>query len=284
MIQWFPGHMQKTLKELEKQVKIVDVVLYILDSRAPFSCSNPSFEKIIQNKPILYIFNKYDLADEAKTKQWVTYFTRSNSMVLKTNATNGATKSLVQNALYKLAETKLEKYKQKGVQPVIRAMVIGVPNSGKSTLINTLVGAGKTKTGNIAGVTRTTQWVKVSEHIEVLDTPGTLWPSFENQQVAQNLAYIGSIKDNVVDVQELGYALFCKLCEMYPAYMQQRYNINLQQERIEAYEAVCVMRGCLRKGKEYDYERCGQMILDDFRKTRIGKITLESVEEVYEAK
>lgn len=279
IIQWFPGHMTKAIRNMENDVKKVDLIIYVLDARAPFSCVNPEFTKLIGNKPIIYVLNKSDLADDKQLSKWVGFFTTQNSVCVMLNSTQtNAGKILVQK-INSLLESKIQKYTNKGVVMINRAMVLGVPNSGKSTLINNLCGKYKAITGDKPGVTKNTQWVKIGGNIELLDTPGTLWPSFENQEIAKNLAYIGSIRDEVVDIPELSLDFIAKIKEFYPKLLADRYNISLEGQPAEILERICMARKFIIKGGEVDYDRGSRAIIDDFRKGRLGKITLDRVED-----
>lgn len=281
VIQWFPGHMTKALRQMEQNVKLVDLVIYVLDARAPFSCVNPQFAKVIKQKPIIYVLNKSDLADNNETLKWVDYFNTSNTASVMLDSTQTNSTKIIQEKMKLLLKNKLEKYDSKGVVMPLRAMVLGVPNSGKSTLINNLCGKYKAITGNKPGVTKGTQWVKVFGNIELLDTPGTLWPSFENQEIAKNLAYIGSIKDNVLDTAELSLDFIAKMQENYQQEFESRYAVKFEGKMpVEVLEDVCVNRKFLIKGGEIDYERGANAILDDFRKGRIGNITLDKFDKI----
>ncbi len=279
MIQWFPGHMTKAIRTMEKDIKVVDLVVYVLDARAPFSCVNPKFAEVVGGKPIIYVLNKSDLADEKQNKKWQNYFTGENSVCIMLNSTQTNSSKLLLEKVDVLLSKKNEKYDKKGVKMVNRAMVIGVPNSGKSTLINNVCGKYKATTGNKPGVTKGTQWVRIGGTFELLDTPGTLWPSFENQEVAKNLAYIGSIKDEVVDQTELSLDFIEKLKNICPDFLKVRYNVNLDQTPVQILEELCQNRKFLIRGGEVDYERGAKALFDDFRKGRIGKITLEKPED-----
>ncbi len=280
-INWFPGHMTKALREMEQNIKLVDLVIYVLDARAPYSCVNPKFTQVIKNKPILYVLNKADLADDNQTQKWQNFFQTKNSLCVILNSTHTNSTKIIQEKIKILLKDKLQKYNNKGVVMPSRAMVIGVPNCGKSTLINNLCGKYKATTGNKPGVTKGTQWVKVFGNIELLDTPGTLWPSFENQELAKNLAYIGSIKDEVLDISELALDFIEKMKKEYPLLFEQRYSIKFtNQTPVEVLEEVCKNRKFVIKGGETDWERGSFAILDDFRKGRLGKITLDKKENI----
>lgn len=274
-INWFPGHMKKALDEIQTEVKKVDAIIYVLDARAPKACLNPSFVKIIGNKPILYILNKCDLADETKVKVFAQSLLTNNSTFLMLNSTASGALSKVTNALNELCKNQIEKFKNKGVNYFVRAMVLGVPNSGKSTLVNNLCGVSKAVTGNKPGVTKGKQWVKLANNIEILDTPGTLWPNLEIEQTALQLAYIGSIKDDVLQIEELALQFLADIKNLYPFLLENKYLIEdiQQKSALEILEEIAEKKKCLLKGAEIDYERTAKAILDDFRKCRIGKIT-----------
>lgn len=280
-IQWFPGHMTKALRMLEVEVKLADVIYYVLDSRAPFSCVNPELNKIAGNKPFIYILNKADMADDNVTTKWKNYFTRANAKAIVLNSTkSNASQILIKETLKTLSE-KLEKYRQKGINKPLRAMIIGVPNSGKSTLTNNLCGKAKAVTGNKPGVTRGKQWVRISEKLEVLDTPGTLWPSFEDKNVALNLAFIGSIKDDVLNTYELSLNLIEKVNEINPSAINSRFSIITEgKTNEEILELVAKKRGFIMAKSELDLERASLALLDEFRKGKLGKISLEEPKNV----
>ena len=275
LIQWFPGHMTKAIRNMEEDIKLVDVVIYVLDSRAPYSCVNPEFERLIGNKPIIYVLNKSDLADDEQTKIWQNYFCGENKECVLLNSMQTNSSKIIISKIEKLLKNKKEKYDKKGVVMVNRAMVLGVPNSGKSTLINNLCGKYKAITGDKPGVTKGKQWVRIGGVFELLDTPGTLWPSFENQEIAKNLAYIGSIREEVLDIPGLSLDFIKKMKKLYPEFLQNRYNITLDGEPIEILEKICQSRKFLLRGAEFDYDRASHAIFDDFRKGRLGKITLD---------
>jgi len=276
VIQWYPGHMDKALREMKNNAKLVDAILYVLDARAPFSCLNPKFDSIIGEKPVVMILNKADLIEKCDLTRFEQYFKSKNipSVALNSTITN-ATKPIIESASVLLRD-KVKRFKNKGVNIPLRLMVIGVPNSGKSTLINNVCGNKKAITGDRPGVTRSNQWVKISNGFELLDTPGTLWPAFDNPQVARNLAYIGSIKDDVLDVEELAFAFINDLREKYFDALRDRYNLKIDNtaETLEIFDEICRNRGFILRGGEIDYNRGARAILDDFRKGRIGKLVL----------
>ena len=283
--QWFPGHMNQTLKEIESTQKKVDFVLYVLDSRAPFSCLNPEIGKLIENKPICYCLSKKDMSCEAETKKWIAHFSKNGNTAVAIDATKNSCVSAIVRCVEKMLSEKLARDKNKGIKKIYRGMVVGIPNSGKSTLINTLSGQIKAKTGNKAGVTRSTQWVQMGDSYELLDTPGTLWPKFTNEKTALNLAFIGSVKDEVVDQADLAFELIKALSVIAPKMLQERYALEtLEKEPIEIFDDICTYRGFLLKRGEMDYDRCAKAIIDDFRKCRIGKITLDQHDKMFGAK
>lgn len=279
LIQWFPGHMTKAIRNMEEDIRVVDIVIYVLDARAPYSCVNPEFARVIGNKPIIYILNKADLADDEQTRIWQKHFTSENSECIVLNSTQTNSSKIVLSKIEMLLKAKKEKYDKKGVKMVDRAMVLGVPNSGKSTLINNFSGKYKAITGDKPGVTKGKQWVRIGGVFELLDTPGTLWPSFENQEIAKNLAYIGSIREEVLDIPGLSLDFLDKIRKMYPKLLEERYKISLDGEPLELLERICESRKFLLRGGHYDYDRASHAVFDDFRKGRLGKITLDRKED-----
>jgi ribosome biogenesis GTPase A len=276
-INWFPGHMAKALRMMQDEVKNVDAIIYVLDARAPLACINPSFINIIGDKPVLFILNKIDMADNSKIKEIKSEILTQNSDILELNSTASGALKAVTNSLNKLCKKQIERFKNKGVNYFVRAMVIGVPNSGKSTLVNNLCGAVRAITGNKPGVTKSKQWVKLSNNIEILDTPGTLWPDLDNEKVARQLSYIGSISDNVLPISELALFLIEDLLKSYKKEFLARYNLSQEEiedkKSFEILELIGEKRKFLIKGGEIDYDRTADAIIDDFRKGRIGKIT-----------
>ncbi|MCM1289256.1 MAG: ribosome biogenesis GTPase YlqF [Corallococcus sp.] len=276
-IQWFPGHMTKALRMMEENIKIVDAVGYVLDARAPLACFNPSFEKIIGNKPCVFILNKCDLADAKKIDQWCSYFKNSNQRFVKVTATASAEAGKIVAAFDDATRFLKEKMKQKGVFRPVRCLVLGVPNCGKSTIINCLSGRKTTITGDKPGVTKGKQWVRLGNGLEMLDTPGTLWPKFDVEQLAYELCFIGSIKDDVVDLSDVSQKLLETLVNLYPQSVSERYKIETANKSAPTlFDEIAAKRGFLVRGGEIDSERCAKAILDDFRKGKLGKITLDT--------
>lgn len=281
-INWFPGHMTKALRMMEKEIKVVDCIIYVLDARAPFSCVNPKLNMLVEGKPIIYILNKCDMANTEATIGWQEYFKNISGQCITLNSTESGTAKKVEQAIKSALSAKIEKLKLKGVNATLRAMVLGVPNSGKSTLINNLCGVSKTITGNRPGVTKGKQWVKIASGIELLDTPGTLWPSFDNNQVAHHLAYIGSIKEEVLDIPSLSLDFIVDLNKIDKNIIKDRYKITFEgvSEPIDILEKICVSRGFLLRGGELDYDRGAGALVNDFKSGRLGKISLETVNDV----
>ncbi len=274
-IQWFPGHMTKALRMMDENVKIIDAIGYVLDARAPLSCFNPSFDKIIGDKPCVFILNKCDLADSEKVKLWCDWFSKNDMAYVKVTATASAEAGKIVSAFYLATEQLRQKIQKKGVFRPVRFLIIGVPNCGKSTLINCLSGRKAVVTGDKPGVTKGKQWVRLQNGIELLDTPGTLWPKFDNDIVARRLCFIGSIKDDIVDLHEVALALIDELSEQYPQLLKDRYSITDLSDNQKVFENIGKKRGLLIRGGEIDEERCSKAILDDFRKGKIGRITLD---------
>ncbi|MFQ6724419.1 MAG: ribosome biogenesis GTPase YlqF [Clostridia bacterium] len=281
MINWFPGHMNKTLKQMHELNKLCNCFVYVLDARSPQACLNPEFVKVIGDKPIVYVLNKSDKANELATTKWKQYFNAlPNSKCVVTNATISKSCGVIVNAIMDLLKDKVEQNKANQVNFVFRAMVLGVPNSGKSTIVNNLCGKARAVTGDKAGVTKNVQWVTVNPTLQIMDTPGTLWPSFEDEDLAYQLAYIGSIKDDVLNINEVAGKLAVKLInikskfiEYYKLNITREYDLTSDEDWIEVLGLVARKRGCILKGNEIDYERVAKLILGDYRKGVLGRIT-----------
>ena len=270
--------MKNALETMEKELKNVDLIIYVLDSRAPFSCLNPSFDKIASKRPVIYVLSKCDLSNDAETDYWKRYFVKKeNAACVTVNSTVSGSAKVIKSIMKDMLSKKTEWNKRKGLNIPFRAMVIGVPNSGKSTLINNLASKGKTVTGDKPGVTRGKQWVAIDDNINLLDTPGTLWPDISDEQIGTKLAYIGSIKNEVLDIATLGLEFIKDIVKLDKTLLETRYSIKIEEneEALEIFENICKKRGFISRGGEIDYERGAIGILDDFRKGRLGKITLD---------
>ena len=281
-IQWFPGHMTKTFRVMEKEIKNIDVVIILLDARIPYSSQNPEVEKLIKNKPRVYILNKRDLADENITNQWIKYFKSNGMGAIAINSKTGKNSKVIVDKVHAELSELLERREKRGIEKLkIKAMMVGIPNVGKSTFINSLAGTRRAKAQDKPGVTRGKQWVTVGD-LDLLDTPGVLWPKFENQNVAANLAFIGSIKDDVLDIEELAVALISELKEIYPELLKDRYKLtdeDLQGESYEILGTIARKRGMLLPGGVENTERASIMLCDEFRGSKMGRISLERPSE-----
>lgn len=274
-LQWFPGHMTAAMRMMEENLKFVDGVIIVLDARAPRASENKKLDNLFQNKKVLYVLNKCDLADENKVKLTVKSFSEEGKTAISISAMDKRSTDLLYSKIFSMLKEKLEKNKEKGVFKPIRIMVAGIPNTGKSTIINALCGSKKAVTGNKAGVTKGKQWVRIRE-LELLDTPGTMPPSFSNQTYARHLAYLGSMNDANLDFNELAFELLGELKTEYPNLLKEKYGLeDLSLSPLELFNAICVRRGFLMRGGDYDYDRCATAIIDDLRKGRIGKICLD---------
>ena len=273
---WFPGHMKSAMEDIEEtKIKLADCILYVLDARAPFACVNPFVDKIVHNKPIIYVLNKCDLADEERTKEIKKQFIENGKTIIETVASSATFRNSVKNAIKVVLSEKMARNKQKGVNAVYKVIILGVPNTGKSTLINMLCGSKKAKTGNIAGVTRGNTWLKIDEMFTMLDTPGILWPRFK-EELSHNLAFIGSLSDKEFDMDDMGYELMQVLCEKYPELISNKFGVEIKfDEFIEFYDKLCMKRGFVMRGNEIDYHRAGKTFVDEFRNGKFGRITLD---------
>ncbi len=274
-INWFPGHMTKALRMMEENVKLCDAVIYVLDARAPFACINKKLNDLCKNKPILYVINKADLIERSDLDKIIKCFKSNGENVISTVGTNLKDGKSVYSTVIELLREKIDAKKLKGITKVVRVMVCGIPNTGKSTIINSLSGKRQAQTGDKAGVTKGKQWVKLYD-IELLDTPGTMPPSMENQVYARHLAYVGSINDNILDLEGLCLEFIKELVKNHGGALNLKYGVDEGLGPLEIYEGICKARGFLVRGGDYDYERCSKAVFDDFRKGRLGKICLEN--------
>lgn len=275
VINWYPGHMAKARRLLEEQIRRIDLIIEICDARLPLSSRNPELSGMIARKRHLLFLNKSDLADPAMNKAWLAYFRNQGIEAHLTDATRirgKETIGLIENATRQIVDKALEK----GVRKTVRGMIVGIPNVGKSTLTNRLYGRNIAQIGDRPGVTRSNQWVRISPYLELLDTPGLLWPKLEDQLSARRLCYIGSVKDDVVDLGELTIHLLEDLCGIVPEKVSERFHIqDTSLKGVELLDAVCAGRGWLLKGAQYDYDRCFSIVLDEFRAGKLGRVTFE---------
>jgi ribosome biogenesis GTPase A len=276
-INWFPGHMKKTQREIKENLKLVDAIIEVRDARIPSSSANPDIEKLVEDKPRIILLNKSDLTEKKVTNDWIKSLSLSNVKVLEVNCLTGVGLNAIKPALLELLKEKHDRQRKKGlVNITMRAMVVGIPNCGKSTFINRMARKSIAKTGDRPGVTKNKQWIKTSIGIELLDTPGVLWPRFEDEETALNLAFTGGIKDEVMDIEELAYKLVVRLQTFYPEKLIERYKIEeVFENPMDTLDAIAIKRGCIMRGKEIDYTRIAVLLLDEFRGGMIGNITLE---------
>ena len=278
-VQWYPGHMTKAKRQMQEDLKLIDLIIELVDARVPLSSRNPDIDQLGQNKSRLILLNKADLADERQNEAWKEYFQKRGFHVVKVDSRNGSGMKTIQNVIQEACKEKIERDRRRGIKNrPIRAMVAGIPNVGKSTFINTFAGKACAKTGNRPGVTKGKQWIRLNKNVELLDTPGILWPKFEDQTVGLRLALIGSIKDEILNVDELAVELVKFLKAEYPGLLAQRYEVSEENDIIELISAVAVNRKCLSKGGEPDYSKAAALIIDDFRSGKLGHITLERPE------
>ena len=279
--QWYPGHMTKAKRMMQEDIKLIDLVIEIIDARVPLSSRNPDIDELGKNKARLIILNKSDLADEKKNDAWAAWFQGKGCFTAKVNARSGAGMKKIQDTIQEACKEKIERDRKRGImnRPV-RAMVVGIPNAGKSTFINTLAGKACAKTGNKPGVTKGKQWIRLNKNIELLDTPGILWPKFEDQLVGLKLAVVGSIKDELLQSEELAMWLIAYLRKEYAGLLTERYQIEEDGTDLEILEWIAQSRGCRLKGNLPDYPKTAALIVEDFRSGRLGRITLERPEGV----
>ena len=281
-IQWFPGHMAKTRRMISENLKNVDVVIEILDARIPYSSRNPEITKLTENKPSLILLNKANLADPAQNKVWQEHYSSENSACILVDCLTGEGLNKILPAIKGLLKEKLERYESKGMTRRLYAMVLGIPNVGKSTLINKLSGNKKAKVENRPGVTRDKQWFSTGIGLDIMDMPGILWPKFEDRTVGENLALTGAIKDDIMDIESLAMAYCNRMKKLYPDLLAVRYKLGEKETFIEMgdYELLCYIgkkRGFLISGGEINTERTADMLLDEFRAAKLGRITLDRI-------
>lgn len=278
--QWYPGHMMKAKRMMQENIKLIDLVIELVDARIPLSSKNPDIDELAKNKSRIILLNKSDLADPKYNKLWTAYFKEKGFHVLEINAKSGMGIKAIQGLVQEACKEKIERDRKRGIinRPV-RAMVVGIPNVGKSTFINAFAGKACAKTGNKPGVTKGKQWIRLNKGLELLDTPGILWPRFENQIVGERLAMIGSINDEILHADELAMTAIRYITEAYPGLLQNRYEIEETGDAYEILKEICKSRHCYLKGEEPDVERASKMLMEEVRSGKIGKLTLERPEE-----
>lgn len=275
-IQWYPGHMTKARRAMQEDVKLIDVVIELVDARIPFSSKNPDIDRLASGKSRIILLNKADMADASATEEWKRYYEENGYFAIAVNSKKRNELKAVHSLIQKACREKTERDRKRGIlNRPIRAMIAGIPNVGKSTFINSLAGKACAKTGNKPGVTRGKQWIRLNKQVELLDTPGILWPKFEDPEVGLRLAFIGSIKDELLQREELVLPFIDFMKAEYPAKLEQLYGIDETAENIRILESIAGVRKCLKKGGEIDIEKAAALLLDDFRSTRLGAITLE---------
>ena len=276
--QWYPGHMTKARRMMQEDIKLIDLVIELVDARAPMSSRNPDIDELAGNKARVVLLNKSDLADPAQNSRWATYFKEKGFHVLEINAKTGMGVKSIGALVQEACREKIERDRRRGIKNrPIRAMVVGIPNVGKSTFINAFAGKACTKTGNKPGVTKGKQWIRLDKNLELLDTPGILWPKFDDQSVGMKLAFLGSINDDIIVMQELALDLIEFLKKSYPGLLAKRYEIEEEVDRVQVLMNIARARRCFAKGEELDYGRAATLLIDDFRSGRLGRITLEVV-------
>lgn len=275
-LQWYPGHMTKAKRQMQEDLKLIDLIIELMDARIPLSSRNPDIDELGKNKARLILLNKSDLADERYNEQWSAYFQKKGFYVVKVNAKSGAGLKSIQGVIQEACKAKIERDRRRGIKNrPIRAMVVGIPNVGKSTFINSYAGKACAKTGNKPGVTKGKQWIRLNKTLELLDTPGILWPKFEDQEVGKRLAFIGSIKDEILNLEELSLELLDYIRTNYPGLLNTRYGIEEEGTPVSLLEAVADKRKCLIRGQEIDYAKAAGIVMEEFRNGKIGRITLE---------
>ena len=284
-INWYPGHMKKTKEMVQNNLKLVDVVIELLDARIPLSSKNPEIDKLAQNKPRVVVLNKSDLSDRAKLNKWISYYQSKGIKAIPVDTLKGSGVNKIVEECKNVTKEKMDALKEKGrKERAIRVMIVGVPNVGKSSLINKLTGRKSTQTGDRPGVTKGKQWVRLKGNLELLDTPGILWPKFEDQKIALNLAFTRAIKDEILDIDTLGLKFIEKMSEIEPEKLKARYKLDsLGEEPLETMEMIGRKRGFILGRNELDYTRIAKTVLNEFREGKLGQITLEVPEDIEEA-
>lgn len=275
-INWYPGHMTKARRMMEEDIKLVDLVIEIVDARIPLSSRNPDIDKLAKNKARIVLLNKSDLADDTVTDEWITYFKDKGFYCLKLNSRLNVSNRAVNNLITAACSAKIERDRARGIKNrSIKAMIVGIPNVGKSTFINSFTGRKSAKTGNKPGVTKGKQWIRLGKDIELLDTPGILWPKFDDKEVGLRLAFIGSINDEILSITDIAYELIKFLQLNYCQSLADRYNINDDDDSVHILEQIAEKRACIKKGGELDIDKAAALLLDDYRSGKLGRISLE---------
>jgi ribosome biogenesis GTPase A len=278
--QWYPGHMTKAKRQMQEDIKLIDLVIELADARIPASSRNPDIDELGKNKYRLILLNKADLADKKRTEEWSAYFREKGYAVVALDSRKTGGMKQITDVIMEACREKIERDRKRGIKNrPVRAMVVGIPNVGKSTFINSYAGKACAKTGNKPGVTKGKQWIRLSKEVELLDTPGILWPKFEDQQVGLRLALVGSIKDEILNVDELAISLITILLSDYPGMLAERYQVDESLPPVEILYGIAENRNCIGKGNELDYSRAAAILIDEFRSGAIGRITLEAPEK-----
>lgn len=278
--QWYPGHMTKAKRQMQEDIKLIDLIIELVDARIPFSSRNPDIDELGKNKARLILMNKADLADSKKTELWSDYFKSKGYFVVSMDARSKAGMKAIQNEILEACKEKIERDRRRGIKNrPVRAMVVGIPNVGKSTFINTFAGKACAKTGNKPGVTKGKQWIRLNKNVELLDTPGILWPKFEDQKVGLRLALIGAIKDEILNTDELSLELLKILLKDYPKAVADRYEVEETEDAVKVLEAIAEKRNCKSKGDTLDYSKAAALVIDEFRGGKIGRFTIELPEK-----
>ena len=276
--QWYPGHMTKAKRMMQEDIKLIDLVIELVDARVPLSSRNPDIDELGKNKSRLILLNKADLADKNANKKWGEYFQGKGYFVQEVDSRSGAGMKAISAIIQEACKEKIERDRKRGIKNrPVRAMVVGIPNVGKSTFINTYAGKACAKTGNKPGVTKGKQWIRLNKNVELLDTPGILWPKFEDQAVGLRLALIGSINDEILNIDELAMELITFLKNQYPGTLEKRFQLDESEEKsaVQILEEIARVRGCLIRGGELDYGKASKLLMDDFRSGKLGRVTLE---------
>ncbi len=274
--QWYPGHMTKAKRMMQENIKLIDLVIELVDARVPLSSRNPDIDELGKGKTRLILLNKADLAEDRWNNEWKAYFESKGYSCVKVNSKKGGGLKSIQAVIQEACKEKIERDRRKGIlnRPV-RAMVVGIPNVGKSTFINSLAGKAAAKTGNKPGVTKGKQWIRLNKSVELLDTPGILWPKFEDQSVGLRLALIGSIKDEILNIEELASELIKFMTKNYSGVLADKYGINEDQDSYACLKEIAEQKHCLVRGNELDYVKASNLLLEDFRSGNLGRLTLE---------